>query len=120
VTTVDPKRVRQDAAGLHKEQFKGPAAAQLTVLRQAPGGAVQSFDFLMNDYGVRWVAGSAGVEPYGVAQSGSLFSKSSPAAGTKLTPAQLAEVRWLFRLAVPNLPKAVPSDIRKLLAQVVA
>jgi hypothetical protein len=120
LSTVDPRKVRQDEDGLHKELYKGPAAAQLAVLRQGPGGPVQSFDFLMNDYGVRWAAGSAEVEPYGVARSGSLFSKASPAAGTKLSPTQLQEVRWLFRLAIPNLPKAVPSDIRKLLAQVVA
>ena len=68
------------------------------------------------DYGVRWTLGMPKVEPYG-APGG---SRGGSAPSGTLTPAQLAEVRWLFCLAVPNLPKSIPPDIRKLLAKLVA
>lgn len=113
---VESKKVKQDTAGQLKEQYKGPADALLSVGRQGAGNVVQSFDFRMNDYGVRWTLGMPKVEPYG-APGG---SRGGSAPSGSLTPAQLAEVRWLFCLAVPNLPKTIPPDIRKLLAKLVA
>lgn len=112
---VDLHKVKQDTAGLHKEQFKSPTAASLTVWRHAPGGPVQKFDFGMNDYGVRWTEGMAAVESYGAPPG----NRSAPTSFVKLTEAQQIEVRWLFCLAVPNLAKAVTPDIRKLLARLV-
>jgi hypothetical protein len=116
LSPVDAKKVKQDAAGLLKEQFKGPADALLTVNRQAPGSGLHDFDFRMNDYGVRWSAGMAKVEAYGTPPG----SKAASADFVQLTAAQLEEVRRLFCLAVPNLAKSVPVDVRKQLAKLVA
>jgi hypothetical protein len=116
---VDVKKVKQDAKGLYKEQFRGSASALLTVWRQAPGAGVHSFDFRMNDYGVRWSEGMTEVEAYGmfkITPSG----KKTASPFVELTEAQHEEVRWLFCLAVPNVAKAVPSDVRKFLAGLVA
>ncbi len=116
---VEAKKVKQDTEGLHKEQFRGTAAALLNVWRQAPGGGIHSFDFRMNDYGVRWSQGMAEVEAYGMFKITSADKKiSSPF--IQLTETQHEEVRWLFCLAVPNVAKAVPSDVRKFLASLVA
>jgi hypothetical protein len=112
---VDAKKVNQDSAGLHKLQFKGSTPALLTVWRQAPGGKLHSFDFRMNDYGVRWSEGMPEVEAYGMETLNSSGRKTAPPY-LPLTTAQLKEVRWLFRLAVPNLSEAVPRDIRKFMA----
>ena len=116
LTPVEPKKVKQDTAGLHKEQFKGPADSLLTVGRQAPGRPMSNFDFRMNDYGVRWSLGMAKVEPYGLPAG----TKTAPATFVPLSTAQLEEVRWLFCLAVPNLAKSVPSEVRKQLAKLVS
>ncbi len=115
LTPVETKKVKQDTTGLRKEQFKGPTDALLTVNRQIPSNTVNDFDFRMNAYGVRWSEGMAKVEPYGLATG----KKSELAAFAQLTAAQLEEIRWLFCLAVPNLPKAVPVEIRKQLAKLV-
>jgi len=111
---VDPKKVRQDSAGLYKEQFKGSTPALLTVWRQAQGSKIHSYDFRMNDYGVRWSVGMTEVEPYGMVSVNATGRKTAPPY-IQLTEAQLKEVRWLFRLAVPNIAKAVPSDVRKFM-----
>jgi hypothetical protein len=112
---VDAKKVKQDAEGLHKEQYKSPTAASLTVWRHTRGGPVHKFDFCMNDYGVHWLERTDGVESYGVPPGA--VNRSAPTSFVKLTETQQNEVRRLFRLAVPNLSKAVPSDLRKLLAR---
>ncbi len=113
---VEASRVKQDTADLHKEQYKSPTAASLTIWRRTRGGPVHKFDFGMNDYGVRWREGMAGVESYGAPPD----KRSTPTTVVRLTEAQQIEVRWLYCLAVPNLAKAVPPDIRKLLAKLVA
>lgn len=116
---VEAKKVKQDTQGLHKEQFRGTAAALLNVWRQAPAGGICSFDFRMNDYGVRWSQSMAEVEAYGMFKI-SPTGRITASPFVQLTTAQHEEVRWLFCLAVPNLAKAVPPDIRKFLADLVA
>jgi hypothetical protein len=115
LAAVDPKQIKQDIEGLTKEQYAGDKAARLTVWRDT-SGAIHSFDFRMNDYSVRWAQGMTEV------QTAAFQSKATgtrpPMSG--LTPAQQEEVHWLFCLAVPNLAKAVPLDVRKFLGQLVA
>jgi hypothetical protein len=115
LTPVESKKVKQDAAGLRKEQFKGPDASLLTVSWQVPGSVVRNFDFRMNDYGVRWSEGMSKVEPYGLPPG----SKTASTSAVPLSPAQLEEVRRLFCLAVPNLAKSVPAEVRKQLAKLI-
>ncbi len=116
---VDAKKVKQDTEGLYKEQFRGTGAALLNIWRPAPGGAVHSFDFRMNDYGVRWSDGMTEVEGYGMFKI-SPTGRKTASPFVHLTDAQNEEVRWLFCLAVPNIAKAVPAEIRKFLANLVA
>lgn len=117
---VDAKKIKQDASGLHKEQFRNEGNALLTIWRPAPGGEIHSFDFRMNDFGVRWGAGMTELVTYGTNQAKPAGRRGSAAPFSKLTELQQEEVRWLFCLAVPNLAKAVPADVRKFLAQLVA
>ena len=114
---VDAKKIKQDIPGLHKEQFKNEGNALLSIWRQGLGGEIQSFDFRMNHYGVRWGAGMSELETYGISE---VKKKSTTAPFAKLTETQQEEVRWLFCLAVPNLPKCVPADVRKFLGALVA
>ena len=109
-------KVEQDTPGLHREEYTGQYASHLTVWRDQRNGAVHGFDFKMRNYGVRWSDGMAEVETYG-------FTAGEPPTNghlRQLSLQQQEEVRWLFCLAVPNLAKAVPSDTRKFLHQVVA
>ncbi len=115
---VDAKKIKQDAEGLLKEQYQGVSSSWLSVWRQS-SGTIHSFDFRMNDYGVRWSDGMTEVEPYGMAKLAPGGKKTS-SPFVHLSETQLEEVRWLFCLAVPNLPKAIPHEVRKFLAQLVA
>jgi hypothetical protein len=116
---VPPVSVTQDMPGLLKEQYHGTQHAELTVWRHARNKAIYSFDFRMNEYGVRWSEGQEEVEPYGLERSSSVGGKA-PALLLALTDDQLDEVRWLFCLAVPNLAQAVRADVRHFLTALVA
>jgi hypothetical protein len=116
LAAVDPKQIKQDIEGLTKEQYAGDKSARLTVWRDAAGG-INSFDFRMHDYCVRWAQGMTEI------QTGAFDQKSSGKKGglsvSGMTSAQQEEVHWLFCLAVPNLSKSVPIDVRKFLSQLV-
>ncbi|MFI5335394.1 MAG: PilZ domain-containing protein [Opitutales bacterium] len=119
LTPVDTVKVKQDAPGLKKEQFVGHSVTLLTIWRDAAAGGVHSFDFRMNRYGVRWTTGMEELDIYGLAADAPV-AKEAATAVVKLTAAQQEDVRWLFCLAVPNLAKTVPLDVRKFLSQLVA
>lgn len=114
---LESSKTKQDATGLFKEEYEGKSASKLTVWRPAPTAALQGFDFRMNRYGIRWSQGMSLLDPYGLA-AGNGSKKSEPQL-ISLNEAELAEVRWLFCLSVPNLSKAVPLDVRKFLATLV-
>jgi hypothetical protein len=116
---VGSNKIKQDTAGLIKEQYQGDADALLTVWRPASKNGIYSFDFRMNAYGVRWSEGMMEVEAYGLSKL-NLSGKKTGSPFVHLTASELDEVRWLFCLAVPNLSKAVPLDVRKFLAKLVA
>jgi hypothetical protein len=119
LTTVEAKKIKQDAEGLRKEQYSGTGASVLTVWRQPATNAIYSFDFRMNDYGVRWSEGMNEVEPYGMART-TTSGKKTNSPFVHLAETQLEEVRWLFCLSVPNLAKGVAADVRRFMAQLVA
>ncbi len=116
---IEQNLVKQDTAGLTKEQYQGTAGAMLTVWRRISATAIYSFDFRMNAFGVRWSEGMTEVEPYGLSKL-NLAGKKTSSPFVHLTETELDDVRWLFCLAVPNLAKAVPLDVRKFLATLVA
>ncbi len=109
--------VVQDTEGLVKEEYHGDSNALLAVWRERTG-MIYGFDFRMNAYGVRWGTGMPELQIYGLNPDQAALRK--PGQPLSLTEAQQIEVRWLFCLAVPNLAKAVPADIRKFLEQLVS
>jgi hypothetical protein len=108
---VDPKQVTQDAEGVLKEEFDGDTS-KLTVWREGPEGKLIGFDFLMSGYGVRWSEGMPELDSYGTIEGSDAIKE--------ISEVEQVEVRWLFCLAVPNLPKAVPADVREFLGKLVA
>jgi hypothetical protein len=109
---VNPKDVEQDAAGLLKEQYAGEDETMLTIWRDAANPkAIQHFELLTHDYYIRGSAATPGLQAgYQIGGKG-----SRPSLPRNLTPTQLAEVKTLFQLIVPNLSKAVPADVRGFL-----
>jgi len=114
---AEPGRIRQDTTGLLREEFAGEAFSRLIIWRTAPNAVLQGFDFQMNRYGLRWTQGMSALEPYGRASIPTAKNTEPPL--VSLSAAEIAEVRWLFCLSVPNLAKAVPLDVRKFLATLV-
>lgn len=117
--SVEPRSISQDTAGLIKSQYQGHAGALLTIWRPDRSPAIYSFDFRMNAYGVRWSEGMTEVEPYGLSKL-NLAGVKTKSPFVHLIESELDDVRWLFCLAVPNLPKAVPQDVREFLSTLVA
>jgi hypothetical protein len=115
----DAEKIEQDATGLSRAEYDGHSGSKLIVWRPSPNAALQGFDFRMNRYGIRWTQGMPTLQPYGLASIETTGKNSSPLFLT-LNETELAEVRWLFCLSVPNLSKAVPLDVRKFLAKLVA
>jgi PilZ domain len=123
LSPVDQKTVLQDLPGLRKEQFSGHAGSVLTIWRQAASNEIHGFDLRMSAFGVRWSQGLPALDTYGFTQPPTPPGKKAvppPPEFHKLTEAQQEEVHWLFCLAVPNLAKAVPVDVRKFLGNLVA
>jgi len=108
---VDEGKVKQDTPGFHKQELKGDAS-HLILWRLGVNGTLHGFDFRMADYGVRWSDGMEELDTYGT-----VAGSDDP---LEITAAQQVEVRWLFCLAVPNLSKAVPPDVREFFGRLVA
>lgn len=104
----------QNTPGQIMEQFSGINSA-LTIWRDGPEGPITGFDFRMRQYAVRWAEGEAELKLYAVAEG----KEGDAEELVPLTSEQHDEVRWLFCLSVPNLPKAVPADVRKFLSGMV-
>ncbi len=98
------EKVKQDVEGLLKEQYVSDAETALSIWRNAGGDVIEHFELLTHGFYIR-----------GSAQSPTL--QIGAVAGTKagLTPTQTNEVRELFKLIVPNIPKGVPADVRAFL-----
>ena len=115
--SLAPIEAVPDTSGSHVEQFAGiNTATTLSVWRDAPEGQITGFDFRMRHYGVRWSDGAAELDVYGLGEPDASGNQEAVA----LTETQHEEVQWLFCLAVPNLAKVVPLDIRRFLAGLVA
>lgn len=116
---VKAGEIKPDNSGYDREVYRGKDGAQLSVWREGDDGVIHSFDFRMNDYGVRWSTGMTELETYAnpLKDTG---KKPGRTPGSALTKAEHEEVSWLFCLAVPNLAKAVQADVRKFLATLIA
>jgi len=96
------ENVKQDVAGLRKEQYAGEDEAVLNIWRDESGKVIQHFELQTHGYYIRGSAQTPGLQIGSQAEA-------------RLTPTQVSEVRHLFRLIVPNIAKAVPADVRAFL-----
>ncbi|HEX2861523.1 MAG TPA: PilZ domain-containing protein [Lacunisphaera sp.] len=103
--TLKPSRPLQPHdANYLIEEYEGEPGARLNVWRSYAGRDVAAFEFRFCDFRVRGLAGHPGLE----------FLPASEDEGV-VAPEQSAEISRLFHWVVPNLPTAVPADVREFL-----
>lgn len=105
-STLRPrKRVpKLDPSGYIVERYDSPRPSALTIWRHPVDGSVSAFEFILKDSLVRAARGQ-GMEYFSGDGRG-----SRPA-----TPVRCAEIHRLFQWVVPNLPPALPGDVRAFL-----
>ncbi|MFI5335395.1 MAG: PilZ domain-containing protein [Opitutales bacterium] len=113
---ADARFVRQDAPGLHKEKYSGEADTELILWREAPGGAIDSFEFRMNDCFVRGHRRASGLEIYTQETVKDELKSGYTQPTVHPNTATQEEIRRLYRWVVPNFAPAVPDDVRRFLA----
>lgn len=98
-------------SGMVVEQFRSEDKAQLYAWREATSKKIESFEMTMGEYCVRGDAKSPQLEVYA--------RKTPPSGKTALSDSTYTlsagvseEVVQLFRWVIPNVSKAVPSDLR--------
>lgn len=96
--------VKQDVAGLKKEQYAGEDETVLSIWRDESGKTVQHFELVTHGFYIRGSAQTPGLQ---------IGPHADPKA--RLTSAQMNEVKQLFRLIVPNVAKTVPAEVRSFL-----
>lgn len=112
---LEPKKVKQDAPDLKKEQYADGKNNVLNVWRERTGKFVEQFELLTDDYFIRGGTQSPDLQvgyQDGVKVGAKVSSLAQP---ISLPSAQVAEVRQLFQLIVPNLPKTVPPEVHAFL-----
>ncbi len=123
LSAVPTKLIKHEATELRSTIFHGHAATILTIWRQPSSDQIHGFDLRMNTCGVRWNEGMPSFDIYGVTQPPTPPGKKSvppPPIFSKLSDAQEEEVRWLFYLAIPNMGKGVPADVRGFFSKLIA
>ncbi|HTL67022.1 MAG TPA: PilZ domain-containing protein [Lacunisphaera sp.] len=95
---------KPDDSGYFVERYGSNRPASLTVWRHPANSAVAAFEFILKDCLVRVVHGRE-IEYFAGDARG-----SSPA-----TSMRSMEIHRLFRWVVPNLPPAIPDDVRAFL-----
>lgn len=114
--TLEPEgKVKQDLPGLIKEQYTGESDTVLSVWRDSSGKTPKLFELLVHDYFVRGNSELPGLK-IGYRDGAKVGKKvSRPAIPVPLPSGLQSEVRQLFQLIVPNITKAVPSEVRRFL-----
>jgi len=108
-------KVKQDLPGLVKEQYAGGSGSVLSVWRDSSGKNPKLFELLFHDYCVRGNTEMPGLKA-GYREGAKAAKKGTrPSFPLSLPPSLKVEVNQLFKLIVPNLPKAVPAEVRKFL-----
>lgn len=101
---VDTSRIKQDTPDLLKEQYLGDSGARLTVWRFAGEGGIAGFEMFLGSHSINGTPDSTELDVQSID-------------GADASAAASEEVVRLFRWISPNLPKSVPSDVRKFLAR---
>jgi hypothetical protein len=117
-STLEPlsaSKVKQDLPGLQKEQYEGESESVLSVWRDTSGKTPKLFEFLLHDYCIRGNTELPGLKITYRDGAKTARRASRPAFPVSLPPSLKSEVEQLFQLVVPNLSKAVPSEVRKFL-----
>lgn len=96
---------KPDDTGYLVERYASSRPSCLTVWRRPEGGEVAAFEFILKDNLVRAAAGH-GLEYFAGDGTGSRAA----------TAVRCLEIHRLFQWVVPNLPAAVPADVRAFLA----
>lgn len=112
LTPAPAELVRQDAPGEHKEQYRGDEEAQLTVWRNAPGGAINGFEFRMLNYFARGNKARPVLEVYSQEEVKDEHKARYPVPALHSLAGHSDEIRQLFSWTVPNLAPCIPADVR--------
>ena len=99
------RRTASERPGLSGEQFTADNKALLTAWRSAKEGELDCFELIVGAHAIR---GGHTVPPLVVFR---MTKPPKPEGSAEVA----GEVRRLFRWIVPNLPKAVPADLRALM-----
>jgi PilZ domain len=113
--TVKPSRLGRTPPGLEPEQYRSPHEATLTAWRAVRDRTLDSFELLSGEHCVRGVNGAATLEIYSQEAEGKSGKVALSAPSHGLATGVNAEVRQFYRWIVPNLPKAVPADLREFM-----
>lgn len=94
-----------DASGYLVEHYHGDFDSRLTVWRSNNGKSVLWFEYHLANYCVRGDLAARTLE----------FAAGEGKNARPVTPAQVGEIHQLFKWVVPNIARAVPSDVRQSL-----
>lgn len=112
---VAAERVVQNEPQFTKLIFRGEEGSVLTVwLQKTAGTPLHSFEFEMQDYFCRAVAGAGQLEAYTLEADNSHKGKFKTPVRDSSGELE-AEIRQLFRWILPNLAPSVPQDVRGFL-----
>jgi len=101
-----------EESGYLVEQYIGEENCRLDVWREYAGRTIVAFDFKLRNYRVRGLSDRANLE-YFMEVDASGTVQPAPAS-------QSPEIQRLFHWVVPNIPNAVPEDVRGFLQKFAA
>lgn len=103
--------------GLVGEQYQSGKKYVLTAWRRAGRRELACFEMLLGDYCVRGAPGARDLEIFSRQSENRAGKVAHSAPSLSQSAGKHAEVRQLYRWVAHNLPKSLPTDLRKLLGQ---
>ena len=92
------KRAEQE---FHQEMYRSTKGSVLTIWRRTPRSPPMAFDITVGDYSLRWDT-----------MSGRHIIRAS-GDSRQPNPGEREDIHQLTKLVLPNLPEAVPADVRE-------
>lgn len=116
LVAVDPSRVQQNEPQFLKQVYRGESDSVLSVwLEKKFGTPLHSFEFGMHDYFVRAEAAVGVLEVFLREQIDAIHKGKITTPVFDTSGGATEEIRQLFRWVVPNLPAAIPDDVREFM-----